>query len=164
LEERAHINIWRNRLADLGLVVGPWLRDFKDAIVRCEPHDTPVKVAWEKSACGPQTLPLGELKERIMHITSGRKIAYVVDTAFTEVNLAKIIALIQNADILFIEAAFLQADAAEAAIRHHLTAHQAGTIARLANVKRLATLHYSPRYRGQGDRLAHEAESAFRGK
>ena len=162
LEERAHINMWRNRLEALGLAVGPWLRGFKDAILRGAPNEAPIQVAWAADRQEPQSLPLGELKREIMQITSGRKIAYVVDAAFTEANIAKIVALAQGADILFIEATFLQADAADAAARRHLTAQQAGTLARLANAKRLVTLHHSPRYRGQGERLVREAETAFR--
>jgi hypothetical protein len=44
-----------------------------------------------------------------------------------------------------------------------LTARQAGTLARLAGVKGLVTLHNSPRYKGQGQRLAEEARDAFVG-
>jgi ribonuclease BN (tRNA processing enzyme) len=33
----------------------------------------------------------------------------------------------------------------------------------MARVKRLQTLHYSPRYKGQGDALAAEAEAPFSG-
>jgi ribonuclease Z len=161
LEERAHINIWRNRLEALGLVVGPWLRDFKEAVVRGASDETPIPVAWVLDRSGPRTLPLGDLKMKIMKVASGRKIAYVVDAAFTEANVAKIVALVQGADMLFIEATFLQEDSADAASRHHLTAQQAGTLARLAHVKRLATLHHSPRYRGRRDEVVREAETAF---
>ena len=28
LQEATHVNVWRNRLADLGLVPGPWLREL----------------------------------------------------------------------------------------------------------------------------------------
>ena len=115
----------------------------------------------QQIAKSPKACLLASERE-IMQITSGRKIAYVVDAAFTEANIAKIVALAQGADILFIEATFLQADAADAAARRHLTAQQAGTLARLANAKRLVTLHHSPRYRGQGERLVREAETAFR--
>jgi len=164
LQERAHINIWRNRLDGLGLAVGPWLRAFKDAIVRGDPEDTPISVAWSQETGGPGSLPLGQLKREIMRVTAGRKIAYVVDVAFTPANLAKIINLAQGADVLFIEGGFLNADAADAALRRHLTAGQAGTIARRSGVKRLKTLHYSPRYQGRGNALAQEAEAAFRGE
>ena len=109
----------------------------------------------------PQCLPLGTLKKEIMRITAGRKIAYVVDCAFTDANADRIISLAKDADTLFIEAAFLDEDRSRAAHRRHLTARQAGTLARLANVKRLVTLHYSPRYQGRGDCLAREAQAAF---
>lgn len=48
----------------------------------------------------------------------------MVDCAFTEENVSKIVALAEGADLLFIEGGFLQADAAEAARRRHLTASQ----------------------------------------
>ena len=69
----------------------------------------------------------------------------------------KSVRLAKDADILFIE----EADAALAKVRHHLTARQAGTIARLAEVKRIVTLHQSPRYKEIGNRLAEEARDAF---
>lgn len=164
LEERAHINIWRNKVEAMGLVVGPWLSAFKEAILRGSPDDTPIEVAWAGArGAQPESLPLGSLRQEIMRVTAGRKVAYVVDCAFTDGNIGRVLALAKEADILFIEAAFLQEDCARAAERQHLTAHQAGTLARLANVKRLVTLHYSPRYQGHGERIASEAEAAFRG-
>ena len=108
-------------------------------------------------------MPLGQLKREIMRITAGRKIAYVVDLAFTPENIVKVVDLAKGADILFIEGGFLEVDAGDAALRRHLTASQAGTIARLAGVSRLETLHYSARYRGNGRALAQEAAAAFRG-
>jgi ribonuclease Z len=164
LQERAHINIWRNRLDSLGLAVGPWLRAFKEAVVRGTPDDTPITVAWAEEAAGPSTLPLGRLKREIMGVTAGRKIAYVVDVAFTDDNVTRIADLARGADILFIEGGFLEADAADAARRRHLTARQAGEIGRRAGVKRLRTLHYSPRYRSKEEALAQEAETAFTGE
>jgi ribonuclease Z len=163
IKERSRINIWRNRVEAMGLQIGPWLGSFKAAVLKKDPDDMPIDVVWASNGPErPQQLPLGTLKKEIMRITSGRKIAYVVDAAFTEANAKKIVSLARAADILFIEAAFLQADATRAEQRRHLTAHQAGTLARFANVKRLVTLHYSPRYHGRGECLAREAELAFR--
>jgi ribonuclease Z len=163
LEERAQINVWRNKVEAMGLAIGPWLRAFKDATLRGADDAAPVAVSWRDGGPDkPAALPLGLLKKEIMKVTAGRKIAYVVDCAFTDANRDKIISLAKGADILFIEATFLDADAAVAQARRHLTARQAGSLARLAGAKRLVTLHYSPRYRGQGFRLDEEAQEAFR--
>jgi ribonuclease Z len=162
LEERAWINVWRNKVEAMGLAVGPWLRAFKRAILGGAKDEALVAVAWAVGQTGkPRALPLGLLKQQIMQIGSGRKIAYIVDCAFTDANVEKIVRLAQDADTLFIEATFLDADAEVAQQRRHLTARQAGTLARLARVKRLTTLHHSPRYRGQGHRLIQEAQEAF---
>jgi ribonuclease Z len=162
LEERAHINVWRNKVEAVGLAIGPWLRAFKEATIRGAPDDTLIEVAWrDRSSDKAASIPLGILKKEIMKITAGRKIAYVVDCSFTDANIEKIVRLAKDADILFIEATFLEADATLAKARHHLTARQAGMIARLAGVKRIVTLHHSPRYKETGHRLAEEAQDAF---
>ncbi len=164
LQERAGINIRRDRVEALGLAVGPWLRRFKDAIVTGAADDAKIGVAWaDTGEKRPSEFPLGELKEQIMTLTRGRKIAYVADVAFTRKNSEIITDLAADADILFIEATFLEADADHAAARRHLTAKQAGLLARRANVRKLKTFHYSPRYRGHEARLEHEAMAAFRG-
>ncbi len=162
LEERVQINILRNKVEGMGLVVGPWLRAFKDALLRGADEGAIVNVRWLADLRGrPAGLPLGLLKKEIMKPAQGRKIAYVVDCAFTEANQQKIIGLAKGADVVFIEATFLDADASVAAARRHLTARQAGLLARLAGAKRLVTLHYSPRYKGRGRLLGDEAQRAF---
>jgi len=37
VEEAVHINVWKNRLAEFGLPVGPWLRELKHAVVPSPP-------------------------------------------------------------------------------------------------------------------------------
>jgi ribonuclease Z len=70
---------------------------------------------------------------------------------------------VAGADILFIECAFLEADAAHGARKNHLTARQAGTLARRARVNRLEPCHFSTRYSDHGDLLSKEAQAAFSG-
>lgn len=153
--EAEHVNVWKNRLAELGLPVGPWLRALKRAVIEKQPDDTPIKV-------GARELPLGTLRGAVT-VNQGQKIAYVTDVADTAANRAAIVALARDADILFIEAAFAQADAALANERAHLTTRAAGEIARAANVRRLEPFHFSPRYAGEEQRILDEVAAAFAG-
>jgi len=72
--------------------------------------------------------------------------------------------LARNADALFIEAAFAQADAALASERAHLTTRAAGEIARAAGARRIEAFHFSPRYAGEEQRMLDEVAAAFAGR
>ena len=101
LEERAYINVWRNKVEAMGLSIGPWLRAFKEASLRGAPDNTLIDVAWRDRHSGnPASLPLSHLKKKIMKITVGRKFAYVVDCSFTDANVEKIARLAKDADVL----------------------------------------------------------------
>ncbi len=164
LEEQAHVNIWKNRLKEMGLGVGPWLTELKEVILRGEGDDTLIQAEWREGGRDQKrTLRLDELRGQAAIVTPGVKIAYVVDAGGTPDNIAKITALAEGATLLYIEAAFLHKDEALARDRNHLTARQAGEIARAAGVQRLATLHYSSRYEGRGEDLEREAQAAFQG-
>ena len=158
IEEAAHVNIWKNKLLELGLPVGPWLHDLKRAVIENRPDDHLIRVASH----GSEERQLGTLRSAVT-ITPGQKIAYVTDVADTAANRAGIIKLIQGADLLYIEATFARADAALAAERKHLTTAAAGSIARMAHVRRVEPFHFSPRYEGDEARMVDEVTSAFSG-
>jgi len=105
-------------------------------------------------------MQLGALRP-VATVTPGQKIGYVTDVANTTANREAIVRLVLNADLLFIEATFAEADAVLAAERAHLTTTAAGSIARAAAVRRVEPFHFSPRYGGQEDRLVNEVMLAF---
>jgi len=159
LEEKNHVNIMKNRLLELGLPTGSWLAGLKRAILRGEADDTLFLVRWPGAAGAEERLfPLGELKKMILQIVPGQKIAYITDVAYTPANAARIIDLARGADYLFIEAMFPDTERQRAAERHHLTARQAGLLARQAGVARAIPFHFSPRYRGMEETLRQELE------
>ena len=160
VEEPAHVNVWKSGLDSLGLTTGPWLRDLKRAVLRGAPDDTPIRAA--RSGGGDAPVPLGLVREVALSTTPGQAIAYVVDAGPPERNGARIVELAHGADVLFIEAPFLDANAALAAARNHLTAAQAGRLAAEAGVGRIVPFHFSPRYAGRTAELAEEAQTAFR--
>ena len=164
VQESRHVNVWRNRLADLGLAPGPWLRDLKRAVLADEPDDTPVTARWQdEGGSHERRLSLGRLKEQALEIVAGEKIAYVTDVAYHAANVRRIVELASQADMLYIEAMFLDEHAADAARKFHLTARQAGTIAREAGARVMVPFHFSPRYTDLESRLRAEAGEAFGG-
>ena len=82
--------------------------------------------------------------------------AFCSDTVYNEA----IVPLIQNADVLYHEATFLESEADKAEKTMHSTAKQAASIAKLANVKHLVLGHYSTRY-SSIELFQQEAETIF---
>ncbi len=158
LQEKLRVNVWREGLDRLGLPVGRWLEAAKRAVREGAPDATEIAVH------DGLAVPLGTLKQQALRTAPGQRIAYVVDAAYHAHNVEKILALARGADELFIETAFVDADAALAAEKLHLTARQAGAIAREAGVKRLTPMHFSARYLEREAELRQEAEQAFCGE
>ena len=162
IEEKQHFNVWRNKVIAKGLGVGPWLRELKEAVVRGDPDDTIITARWcEHGKPHEASYPLHELRQELLRVAPGQKVAYVTDTGYTPCNVTKIVKLARNADQLFIESPFLEEDADIAKRKMHLTAHQAGKIARRAGARRFTQFHFSPRYDGRASELHCEAMSAF---
>ena len=165
-EEKSRVNIKKNVLEEMGLPIGAWLVDLKDRILNGDPDDTPIRAWWKDAGqgAGERIIPLGELKETVVKITPGQKITYVTDVIYSEENAGKIVELADGSDLLFIEATFLHEEAEKAAYKYHLTALQAGGLARRAGAKRMVLFHFSPKYKGAGNLLADEATRAFNGQ
>lgn len=161
IEEKTHVNVWKNRLAGLGLPVGPWLKELKDAVARDAPDATPVRAWWrDREGMHERMFPLGTLKAEVLRRVPGEKICYVTDVAYHQDNVQRIAALAADAAQLFIECVFLDEDADHAARKYHLTARQAGSIARKAGVKLVIPFHFSPRYAGREAELRAEIWAA----
>jgi ribonuclease Z len=163
VEEVAHLNVWKNRLLDCGLPVGSWLRDLKQAVIEGRPADHLVRVPAGAGSTEMREMPLAALSG-LLTVTPGQKIAYLTDIADTAANRAAAVNLARGADMLFIESPFVQADAALAAARSHLTTAAAGTIARQARVRRVEPFHFSARYADRQVQMLNEVHAAFEGR
>ena len=140
LIESFYINIIKECLKELGLEVGPWVNRFKASLYRKQSPDSIFTVTWRKDGkiIKEKKFLLGELSEKIARISPGQKIAYISDVAGSPENRKKIVELSEEADHLFIEAAFLHRDWGTAQKKYHLTAREAGEIAREAKVKQFS--------------------------
>ncbi|EXI80266.1 MAG: Ribonuclease Z [Candidatus Accumulibacter appositus] len=161
LDEPRHVNLWKNRLDEMGLPVGPWLQGLKQAVLAGASDDTPIRAFWNSVGRSEErTLTLAELRPAL-RIVPGSRIAYVTDVVHHPENVERIVSLARDADLLFIEAVFLDEDAAHAARKFHLTAKQAGSIARAAGARQLIPFHFSPRYADREAELRKELAQAF---
>ena len=156
--EPTHLNVRTDVLDAEGLRPGPWLNVLKRGVRDGAPADTPIEVA-----VGDRR-PLGALAESLLVVTPGQKVAYVVDTLFSPANARAVVRLAADADVFFCESPFLEEDLEQATRRYHLTARQAGALARAAGARRLEVFHFSPRYEGRYGEIAAEAQAEFAGR
>ncbi|MGW0733839.1 ribonuclease Z [Streptomyces sp. NPDC002851] len=88
----------------------------------------------------------GELRgvrlDEVSEVRPGQRFAFVMDTRLCD----GVFALAEGCDLLVIESTFLDDDAELAAEYGHLTAGQAGAVARDAGVRHLVLTHFSQRY------------------
>ena len=165
LEEKSHLNVDTACLARLGVPPGPWLSALKSALRRGEPDRAVVTATWKENGQDrSRDFSLGAARGSLVKETQGQKFAYVVDTLFSPENAERIAALAQNADVLFCESPFLDADEDQATRRYHLTAKQAGLLGRSAHARELRVFHFSPRYAGRAEELYREAQASFCGE
>ena len=91
---------------------------------------------------------------------AGRKFAFITDTAMVD-GLDRFVA---DADLMICEGMFAQDLRESAHDKKHLTARQAGALARVGGVRRLGLIHYSPRYTERDlKQLLREARGEFPG-
>jgi len=165
LEQKVQINVDKVRLEASGFSVGPWIREVKEAVRNQAPDHVPIRIPLAAGTSGEAAeIPLGELRRGILRFSRGIKVAYVTDAAYTAENRRKIVDLAGGADLLYCEAVFSDQDRTRAEQRRHLTAGQAGLLAREAGVRRLVLFHFSPKYHSRLESLYREAREAYGGE
>lgn len=141
VKEAFHINIRGDVLARNGYRAGPWLGRLKHMLHTGQSGDLPVETGQ-----GVRRIPLEELVDDLVVISPGQKLTYLTDIRYSQANLDLILPLAMGSDVLFIETFYLDEMRAEAQAKGHLTARQAGEIARAMGAKRVVPMHVSPRF------------------
>ncbi|AEV81853.1 ribonuclease Z [Actinoplanes sp. SE50] len=96
--------------------------------------------------------------DQVSVVRPGQSMAFVMDTGLCD----SVYELARGVDLLVIESTFLAEDAAMAAQVGHLTAGQAGAVARECGVRHLVLTHFSQRY-PDPSRFLDEARDEFAG-
>jgi len=164
VEEKARLVINKDRLVESGLTTGAWLRDLKHAILSGAALDAPILVQWrDRQGDHAATRQIGELSRMILDVVSGQRIGYVTDLRYTDENVRALSQLMGGVDQLFIESVFLESDRAHAQRKNHLTAEQAGRIARSIGARAVTPFHFSSRYQRRPAALVAEVTAAWAG-
>lgn len=145
----------KDKLGQFPHPAGAWIKDLKSFLEN--------DVALTSVLCiEGQDYTVAELKDKLLIEHSGQKICYVADTLYNEFTEANIVRLANNADLFFCETHFAEEEANNAKETCHLTARQAGILARKANARRVIGFHYSPRYlQGRQNIVEKELQDAF---
>jgi ribonuclease Z len=162
LEEKARLRVASERLAAFGVTSGAWLRELKHAVLAGAADDTPIALQW-RDAQGEHamTRTVGELRPLVLDTVQGRRLGFVTDLRYSEANVEQLVHLLAGVDRLYIESVFLDADREHAQRKNHLTARQAGEIARRLQAREVVPFHHSPRYEGRAGELQAEVRDAW---
>jgi ribonuclease Z len=147
------LNVQKDALYALGLEPGSWIATLKTQAHDPEAKDTLLYV-------GKNTYTIGYLSQKLLVRKKGIKITYLTDFILDQEYLDDIARFAWESDILFCEAAFSEQDREKAIRTYHLTAKEAGVLARTAHVKHLFLFHFSRRYQDYSP-LIKEAKTEF---
>jgi len=152
LEEPLRINIDKDRLTRKHLSVGPWLTELKRKVRECRSEGSLV--------IGGKRYPVRRLLD-IVRTGKGQKICFATDIGISRSNAERLVELVKHADIFYCEAYFMEKNRDLATERYHLTTRECGRIARVAAVRNLCPMHFSPRYHGHEKDLIREVKGEF---
>jgi len=150
--EAGSFNIIPDELKRLGLSPGPWLNQLKD-------HDIPDSHALEIQG---KTYSIGELRALLLSESPGESLGYVTDLRYTQDSISELVDLFEGCDTIVSESTYADEEKDLADRHFHLTASEAGEIAKRAKAKRLILFHLSKRYEQSGaTELLSQAQTVF---
>lgn len=156
IKENDFLKVKKEVLLELDLKGGPWLGELREDFLS-DSFDSTASMEIN----GLRTFSKGQLADKLFEVKKGKKVSYIVDTIFSEEVKAKAIELIDGSDEFYCECSFMEEDSDKAILHHHLTAKQAGILAREGNVKSLIPIHMSKRYNNRYWEIIKEAQSEF---
>jgi ribonuclease Z len=154
LREPFHINIRSEAVHDRDYKTGPWIGLLKEHILMGRMNE----YAHVPTSRGMKDVPVSDLADELVIISPGQKIGYITDIRYSQENIDRIAAIASSVDLLFIEAYYLSERESQAYEKAHLTARQAGMIARLLKAKKVVAMHISPRYHDRTEEIYHELD------
>ncbi len=154
LIEKAGVYPDPDRLAAGPIRPDAWVGATLKLIRSGAPPETPVKIRGK-------SYPLGDLRSRYFLESTGARIAYVTDTAWSDASRPRLLQLAKGARRLYCDCFYSAEHAKQAETHRHMTATQAAEFALTAEVDELVLIHFSTRYEGRYEILLEEARALF---
>jgi len=104
---------------------------------------------------------LKTLADQYFAVSPGTRVAYITDTALSDASRPGLLRLAHKAARLYCDSFYSQAQMKQALQYRHMTATQAGELAKAAKVDQLILIHFSQRYFGKYEPLIEEARAVF---
>lgn len=135
VREKPRWNVNTDRLAELGLHPGPWLRELKDGNAT---RGAMVEQGTED--------PMEELRRELLVESHGESIAYLTDFLLDERAMERLSTALKGCRTLVCEAQYRQKDLQLAKKHFHMTTVLSATLAERVHARELVLFHLSDRY------------------
>lgn len=138
VRESAKSNIDTNKINELGLKPGPWLKSIKDGTDLDSTMDVlgnPVR--------------LGDLRDQLLVESAGNSFAYLTDFRVSGDQRERLVDFIKDVDVLVCENSYTTEDYELAVKNYHMTTAEVASLALDADVGELVLFHLSSRYKAE---------------
>lgn len=135
VREKDSLNVDIERLAEMGLQPGAWLKQLKDSGTK----EGQIEIDG-------RTHEMSKLCEDLLVRTSGESLAYLTDFRVKGTKRDELVEFISDVDVLICENSYTTEDAELAERNYHMTTAEVALLAREAKVGRLVLFHLSDRY------------------
>jgi ribonuclease Z len=152
VRETVRVNVDTSKLVQLGLRPGSWLQQVRGP--RAGNDETIVVEGVQRQ--------LKELQDALLVTTPGESVAYLTDFLLDDAAMDHFTAALQGVGTMVCESQYWHDDAELARGNYHMTATQAATLARRANVGQLVLFHLSDCYEpDEWRQMLEEAQVVF---
>lgn len=160
INERPLLHIEKDKLEELGLIPGPWLKELKFRYSHPEHTGEPL-LALRRTTTGSEEFPVSnviELCQQVAHQQESPSIGYISDIGFTEDNLQQIISLLKDVELLVCECTFLREAKDKARASSHLCTDDVNQLLGELRPAFFLPMHLSKTYNRRSRELYSELE------
>jgi ribonuclease Z len=135
VREKPRSNVNVNRLSEMGLRPGPWMKQVKDQSDKTE-----------SISINGVSYSLSALRESLIVETPGDSVAYLTDFLLDEDAITRLAVVLNGCKTIVCEGQYRHSDLELAQRNFHMTTALSGELARRAEVGNLVLFHLSDRY------------------